>query len=165
MLAGIKHWQWHVFLFYSMIHIIFVVFHSQVQVSRNRLNKCSQSSLWHKCHFQKISILPLHSLLELLGIPEGGGIVKDQKVKEVISRGVLQVCKINKSKERARIQHSIGHLWFIPKNHFSFITRLSAQLTTDMKMTCSDANKIHFHMNGCALGETYTERPWTTDMS
>ena len=154
MRAGIKHWQWHVFLFYSMIHIIFVVFHSQVQVSRNRLNKCSQSSLWHKCHFQKISILPLHSLLELLGIPEGGGIVKDQKVKEVVSRGVLQVCEINKSKERARIQHSIGHLWFIPKNHFSLITRPSAQLTTDMKMTCSDANKIHFHMNGCAPGET-----------
>ena len=164
MLAGIEHW--HVFLSYSMIHIIFVVFRSQVQVSRSRSNKCSWSSLLHKYHFQKLSILPLHSLLEVLGIPERVGIVKDQKVKEVISRGVLQVCKINKSKERARIQHSIGHLWFIPKNHFSFITRPSAQLTIDLKMIfCSDANNTHFHMNCCALGETYTEKPWTTGMS
>ena len=68
----------------------------------------------HKYHFQKISkiILPLSPLLEVLGIPEGGGIVKAQKRREKISRGVLQVCKINKSKEKARIQHSIGHLRF-----------------------------------------------------
>ena len=84
----------------------------------------------HKYHFQKISILPLYSLLEVLGIPEGGGIKTQEK--EVISRGVLQVCKINKSKERARIQHSVGHLQAL-ETLFSFMTRPAAKLTIDMK--------------------------------
>ena len=71
--------------------------------------------------------------------------------------GVLQVCKINKSKERARIQHSISH--FISKNHFSFITGPSAQSTIDMKMIFySDANKAHFHTNGSALSLVFKPR-------
>ena len=62
------------------------------------------------------------------------------------------MCKLNESKERARIQHSMGHLRVIPKHLFSFITRPSAQLTIDMKMIFySDANKTYFHLNGCAL--------------
>ena len=67
------------------------------------------------------------------------------------------MCKINKSKERARIQHSISH--FISQNHFSFITGPSAQLTIDMKMIFySDANKAHFHTNGSALSLVFKPR-------
>ena len=62
------------------------------------------------------------------------------------------MCKINKSKERARIQHSIGHLRVIQKNYFPFIPRTSAQLTIDIKLIFyHDVNKINFHMNGCTL--------------
>ena len=90
-----------------------------------------------------------YSLLEVLGIPEGGGNVKAQKRRQEISRGVLEVCKINKSKEKARIQHSIGHLRF-PS---------AQQRTIDMKMIFySDANKAHFHMNGSALSLVFKPR-------
>ena len=151
MLAGIKHWPYVFSLQHPHYFYNFPLPTSRSN-SQSWSNKCSWSILLHKYHFQKISILPIHSLLEVLGTLEGGGIVKDQKRKEVISRGVLQVCKINKSKERARIQHSIGHLRVIQKNYFRFITRTSAQLTIDIKLIFYyDVNKTHFHMNGCTL--------------
>ena len=109
MLAGIKHWP----CVYILQHSYFYNFPLQSTSVQERIQLALLKYLITLITFRKsprpyFAYTPYWRYWEFLRV---GGLSKSKKEeKKFFSRGVLQVCKINKSKEKARIQHSIGHL-------------------------------------------------------
>ena len=110
MLAGIKHWP----CVYILQHSYFYNFPLQSTSVQEQIQLALLEYL-----ITKISLsenLQVHTSPTLptggTGNSWGWRDCQAQKRREEIPRGVLQVCKINKRKEKARIQHSIGHLQF-----------------------------------------------------